>query len=291
MSRRSVEDIINEIQETPKKIMFLYRWLQYNDFVGENSEKLCKFLLDNFNYFENIPQNLAYAHEDKKNKDGWDYLDYRRESRQGKPVKEKPDKLYNETGNHLRAENYLAMDIFNQCRTKNEKMLKPIDKLGYILDYEMPIGGTKTLLLIKHGNEYKKNDTSYGIPDSNEEDLFKPGKCDLIAYSNNCFTILELKKANSREPLIRAVLEAYTYKRMLDKERATASFREHYEKLNIPPFDDIKWKAAPLLANKGKQWEEYNNEIPNLKKLMEKMEIEPIWYEYSTENKTITIVR
>lgn len=38
MSRRSVEDIINEIQETPRKIMFLYRWLQYNDFVGERCE-------------------------------------------------------------------------------------------------------------------------------------------------------------------------------------------------------------------------------------------------------------
>ena len=297
MSRRSVDEIINEIREDNKKIMFLYRWLQYNDFVGENCEKLCEFLLDNFNYFDNIPKDLAYAHEDKKNENGWDYLDYRKDSRQGKPVKGKSDKQFDKTGNHRRGENYLAMDIFNQCRIKGEKNLKPIDNLGYILDYEMPIGGTKTLLKIKPGDSYVKTGTSfpYGIPESNENNekgLFKPGKCDLIAYSNNCFTILELKKVNSREPFIRAVLEAYTYKKMLDKNRATDSLREHYKELNIPDFKDIRWKAAPLLANGENQWKEYyKNGTPNLKKLMEKMEIEPIWYKYSPENKTITIVR
>ena len=109
------------------------------------------------------------------------------------------------------------------------------------------------------------------------DNLFNPGKCDLIAYDNNCFTILELKTGNNTEPLIRAVMEAFTYLNMVDTKRATDSYIRHYAFLNIPN-DKVTWKAAPLLDVEGSQYKEYMIEDSYLRKLLQKIDIEPIWY-------------
>ena len=278
------------LDSNPEYIAFLYRWLKYNDFVGESCEALCKFLLDNFTIFDKIPQKLTYAKEDGRSELGWKCSEYRIDSRQGKPITPKKDEVLNKTGEHRRKENYMAMDIFNQGR-KNRDIKQPctIEGLGYILDYEMPIGGTKTLLTIKDGEKYDKYDKNhpYAIYDPCAKDkMFAPGKCDLVAYDNFCFTILELKKKDSKEPLIRAVLEAYTYLKMLNTTLAGESLRKYYDELSIPSYG-TKWTAAPLLYEGMNQYKEYQNESSYLRKLMEKLEIVPTWY--SIENDVYTI--
>lgn len=279
--RFSEQEIESILEEQPEYIMFLYRWLHYSDFKGKECERLCEYLLNHFDIFDNIPKALAYAGESKKTDLGWEYKEYRSNTRVGKPIKPLPDSKLTRTGEHRRGENYLAMEIFKQGRKAgNIKNPDSIEKLGYILDYEMPIGGTKTLLNIKENSKYDKYDTrfQYGIYDPSAKDmLYSPGKCDLIAFQDGCFTILELKKENSIEPLIRAVLEAYTYLKMLDKKRAEKSFRKYYKDLFVS-VGETKWKAAPLLYYvDGSQIKEYKK-CSKLRELIHKLDVEPIWY-------------
>lgn len=277
MGKLSENDIESILEKEPSKIIFLYRWLNQKSFIGKSSEALSEFLLDHFDIFDNIPE-LAYANKCSRSGSGWKYVDYRKNSRMGDPINPKPDPKMIKSGKRTREENYFAFEIFKKCRKENS--LIPIENLGYILDYEMPIGGTKDLLKVRENCIYDENH-KYGIEDPSEKDgLFKPGKCDLIAYDNNRFTILELKKETNEEPLIRAVMEAYTYLQMLDKKRATQSFIKHYRELDIPDYDETTWSASPLLFKTGSQYTEYiENENSNLRKLMKKMAIFPIWYQ------------
>ena len=285
--RRTLKEIKTDLENDPKSIIFLYRWLKYNDFVGEQCEDLCEYLIENISLFEKIPSDLAYAHTDKKSKTGWSYLSHRSDSRRGEVTNPQSDKIYETQGVHRRYENYLAIDIFNQGRVNGDiKHPCPIPGIGYVLDYEMPIGGIKKLLKVREGYVYKSNDENYqyGIYDPSAKDnLYSPGKCDLVVFDDNSFTILELKKEKSKEPLIRAVLESYTYLTMLDKKRAKNSFKEYYSDMNILDRE-YPWKAAPLLYIKGNQHDEYiNNEKSNLRKLMDMLAISPVWYERSED--------
>ena len=83
-----------------------------------------------------------------------------------------------------RKEEILAKLLFYQCE---------VDGLGYIFDYQTPLKETR-------------ND-SYG-------------KIDLLGYNTDdkCYSVIELKyrPSGSEETLLRCVLEAYTYYRLLD---------------------------------------------------------------------------
>ena len=83
-----------------------------------------------------------------------------------------------------RKEEILAKLLFYQCE---------VDGLGYIFDYQTPLKATK-------------ND-SYG-------------KIDLLGYNTDdkCYSVIELKyrPSGSEETLLRCVLEAYTYYKLLD---------------------------------------------------------------------------
>ena len=78
-----------------------------------------------------------------------------------------------------------------------------VDGLGYIFDYQTPLKATQ-------------ND-SYG-------------KIDLLGYNkdNKCYSVIELKyrPSGSEETLLRCVLEAYTYYRLLDIKQIN-SVKEH----------------------------------------------------------------
>lgn len=278
----SKDEIIERLKDNSSNYIKLYRWLE--NYVGD-SESLCSFLLEDLNNLKSSIPTLTRAGEDRKSPCKWKYLPYRDNSRNGEPQKQKDDEIFLKTGKHRRAEDYLAMSIFSRGKYKEAG---PIQGLGYILDYQTPIGGTPTLLKIQKGVKYNKNDLSYpyGIIDpdkaldsslSKDKQLFRPGKCDLIAYDNNCFTILELKVEGNAEPMLRAVMEAYTYRKMIDHIHATESFQENYRDLGIP--SDAKWEAAVLLSKRGSQFDEYNdtNNI-NLRRLMKELEIKPIWY-------------
>ena len=89
-----------------------------------------------------------------------------------------------------RKEEILAKLLFYQCE---------VDGLGYIFDYQTPLKATK-------------ND-SYG-------------KIDLLGYNkaDECYSVIELKyrPSGSDETLLRCILEAYTYYKLLDLKQIKA---------------------------------------------------------------------
>ncbi|MCR4649658.1 MAG: hypothetical protein K5776_11335, partial [Lachnospiraceae bacterium] len=233
--KETVESLKRKLKEKDY-IIFLYRWLYECDLSWDASEEMCDFLLDNIDELEKHIPMLTYAGTDNSTEKGWKLKQYRNDSRDGFTLNAQKDEIFEKKGKHRREENYLAMEIFRMGRPEEGDLKSPkrIDNLGYILDYEMPIGGTKSFLTMNMGENCKfdkeKNGYKYGIIDPNktgdklEDRLFTPGKCDLIAYDNKQFTILELKTKNNKEPMLRAVMEAYTYIKLLDKEKASNSF-------------------------------------------------------------------
>lgn len=286
---KKVENIIGKIKKHPGNINALYRYVC--NLSWEQSEEFCCFLLDNIALLDNIESDLTYAGTDKKSEKGWKPLEYRSNSRKGAPI----DFKQKEGEPILREENHLAMKIFSQGRPKGTDIRNPypIDGVGYVLDYEMPIGGTNTLLKVKENDMYDCNHT-YGIEYYDYKDkkikLFSPGKCDLVAFDDKLkrYLILELKKEDNEEPLIRAVMESFTYRKMLDVKSAAKNLRDYYHKLNIP--DNLPWVASPLLYYKKSQYEEYLKKNSKLRSLMEVLDIKPIWYEYS-ENNGFRVIR
>ncbi|ADL36499.1 hypothetical protein bpr_IV135 (plasmid) [Butyrivibrio proteoclasticus B316] len=272
------EKIKEKIHKNPKSINVLYRWLMDKEFSGAACEELCKYLLDNKELFD----KHFYRDLVRVNCNG-DSLEYRYDSRDGatdsEPRKDKNGKI---------DEKHLAMIIFKQGR-KGKELVK-IDNLGFILDYEMPIGGNTEKLLKENGELRGICDPDPNSNPSKNSMLFNPGKCDLVSFDNNCFTILELKKEDNTEPLVRAVMEAYTYREMLNKSEAADSLRGKYRGLSIPEGNTI-WKAAPLLPFGESQYKEYMSAGPKLIELMDFLEIKPIWYSYSEKDKKISVVK
>ena len=271
-------DLIKEkLKENPERINVLYRWLTEKEFCDSSCEELCKYLLENKSIFDpKLYHGLIRA-----DKNG-NRLAYRYGSRQGRttsePRKDKDGKI---------DEKHLAMNIFRQGRKGNEPV--KIDQLGYILDYEMPIGGNSKKLKENDGKLCEIYDPDPGSNRSANSLFYNPGKCDLVSYDDkdNCFTILELKKESNKEPLIRAVMEAFTYRELLNQKEAAKSLSKEYPKLRIN-VDDSVWNAALLLCYGGSQHEEYRKAGKNLQKLMEDLRIKPIWYSYD-ENSGISI--
>ena len=103
-------------------------------------------------------------------------------------------------------ENVDALKITNRKEEILAKLLfyqGNVDGLGYIFDYQTPLKATQ-------------ND-SYG-------------KIDLLGYNkdNKCYSVIQLKyrPSGSEETLLRCVLEAYTYYRLLDIKQIN-SVKEH----------------------------------------------------------------
>ena len=154
---------------------------------------------------------------------------YRIESHDGK--------IINQESN--RAEEKIAMKLFGYSQNKGEIF----DKIGEIIDYQTPLKNIQT------------------------DDA---GKIDLLAYNEDTDTlrILELKKSDSKETMLKCLLEVYTYLKIVNKVKLLKDF-------GLPK--DTIVKASPLLFFEGMQYKEMQEDRKNLKKLMEKMEIEPVY--------------
>ena len=154
---------------------------------------------------------------------------YRIESHDGK--------IINQESN--RAEEKIAMKLFDLSQNQG----KVFDVIGKIIDYQTPLKDIQT---------------------------DKAGKIDLLAYNEEekILRILELKKPDSEETMLRCVLEAYTYLKVVDKVKLLKDF-------GLPK--DTIVKASPLVFFEGMQYKEMQEDRKNLKKLMEKMEIEPVY--------------
>ena len=154
---------------------------------------------------------------------------YRIESHDGKIINQ----------NSNRAEEKIAMKLFDYSQNKGEIF----DKIGKIIDYQTPLKNKQT------------------------DDA---GKIDLLAYNEDTDTlrILELKKSDSKETMLKCLLEVYTYLKIVNKDKLLKDF-------GLPK--DTIVKASPFVFFEGMQYKEMQEERKNLKKLMEKMEIEPVY--------------
>ncbi len=113
--------------------------------------------------------------------------------------------------------------------------------VGQVLDYQTPLKNKKT---------------------------DKAGKIDLIAYDGTTLRILELKKPTSEETMLRCVLEGYTYLETVDKSKLLADFK-------LP--SDTVIEACPFVFHGGLQWNEMQQDRPNLKKLMDIIRSKPYY--------------
>lgn len=124
-----------------------------------------------------------------------------------------------------RVEERIAMTMFGE----------KYDHIGKVLDYQIPLKNIK-------------------------EDF--AGKVDIIAYSDGILRLLELKIPDSKETLLRCVLEGDTYLRIVDQQKLIDDFGLG----NIP--EEIGVKASPLVFEKSSQHKEIKNESTKLMELM-----------------------
>ena len=89
-----------------------------------------------------------------------------------------------------------------------------------------------------------------------------------------------MKKPDSKETMLRCVLEAYTYLKIVDKAKLLKDF-------GLPENTEIK--ACPFVFLDGAQYQEMQQDRENLKDLIEKLGIEVIYLK--EENGEYSIVK
>lgn len=150
--------------------------------------------------------------------------------------------------NSNRLEEIMAIEIFNQ---------KSLNILGEVIDYQTPLKD-------KLGDE--------------------AGKIDIVSYDkdNKIVYLLELKREDSKETMLRCVLEIFTYSKTLDKDKFLENF-------NLPK--DTKIKASPLVFFNGSQYKEMaDSDNKYLKDLIKKLEIE-LFYISKNNNSEYNITK
>jgi len=138
-----------------------------------------------------------------------------------------------------REEEKIAMKLFDSSQNQG----KVFEIIGKIIDYQTPLKDIQT---------------------------DKAGKIDLLAYneSKKTLRILELKKPDSKETMLRCVLEVYTYLKVVDKAKLLKDF-------GLPK--NTKIKACPFVFYEKEQYREMQQDRENLKDLIKKLEIEVIY--------------
>ena len=138
-----------------------------------------------------------------------------------------------------REEEKIAMKLFELSQNQG----KVFDIIGKIIDYQTPLKNIRA---------------------------DKAGKIDLLAYNEEekILRILELKKPDSEETMLRCVLEAYTYLKVVDKDKLLKDF-------GLPENTVIK--ACPFVFYDGKQHKEMQQNRENLGQLIKELGIEVIY--------------
>ena len=135
-----------------------------------------------------------------------------------------------------RIEEIIAMQMFNYCKDGAE-----YDLIGRIMDYQTPL-------------KSKRSD--------------KAGKIDMIAYDGRTVRLLELKKPDSKETMLRCVLEAYTYLKTVDTAKLLEDFK-------LPSNTHVT--ACPFVFKWGNQWAELQENRPQLVKLISVLGSKPFY--------------
>lgn len=113
--------------------------------------------------------------------------------------------------NENRQEEHIALRMYD----------KEYDCIGKIVDYQVPLKDYTT-----------------------ENNEVKVGKIDMLSVKGDKIYIIELKKPNTTETLLRCILEGYTYYKRLDKGKLINDMKEK-GKLN-KEIDNYKFVIAPL---------------------------------------------
>ena len=137
-----------------------------------------------------------------------------------------------------REEEKIAMEMFKQSKTG-----VPYDYIGNIIDYQTPL-------------KNKRTDVA--------------GKIDLLSYDGKTLYILELKKPDSEESMLRCVLEGFTYMQTVNKEKLLDNFA-------LPSSTIIK--ASPFVFRNKQQHEQMTEDRPHLFKLMQLLDSKPYYIE------------
>ena len=143
--------------------------------------------------------------------------------------------VYNPNSN--REEEIIAMQIFTQSNNYGD-----FDFIGHIEDYQTPLKSSAT------------------------DDA---GKIDLLSFDGKIMRILELKKPDSKETMLRCVLEGFTYMKTADCHKLISDFG--YD----PSFVVIK--ASPFVFYDGEQHKEMSCKRPHLRKLMALLDSKPFY--------------
>ena len=145
----------------------------------------------------------------------------------------------NKDNDSNREEEKIAMKLFELSQNQG----KVFDIIGKIIDYQTPLKNIQT---------------------------DKAGKIDLLAYNEEekILRILELKRPDSKETMLRCVLEAYTYLKVVDKDKLLKDF-------GLP--EDTEIKACAFVFYDGKQRKEMKDDREKLEELIEKLDIEVIY--------------
>ncbi len=140
-----------------------------------------------------------------------------------------------------REEEKIAMEMF--CQSQNGVQY---DYIGDIIDYQTPL-------------KNKRSDVA--------------GKIDLLSYDGRALYILELKKLDSDESMLRCVLEGFTYMQTANKVKLLEDF-------NLPSNTIVK--ASPFVFRDMLQHQQMRQERPSLFRLMQLLDSIP--YYISKEN-------
>ena len=141
-----------------------------------------------------------------------------------------------------REEEIIAMKMFG----------KQYDYIGKMIDYQTPL-------------KNKRNDEA--------------GKIDLLAYDGATLRILELKKPDSNETMLRFALEGYTYLKTANITKLLADFKL--------PSDTIV-KSCPFVFRNGEQHSEMREQRPHLKRLMDLLDSKPYYISETNGNFFVT---
>ena len=147
----------------------------------------------------------------------------------------------NKDNDSNREEEKIAMKLFDSSQNQG----KVFGIIGKIIDYQTPLKDIQT---------------------------DKAGKIDLLAYNEEekILRILELKRPDSKETMLRCVLEAYTYSKVVDKAKLLKDFGL---------AEDTVIKACPFVFYGKEQYREMQQDREHLKDLIEKLGIEVIYLE------------
>ena len=130
-----------------------------------------------------------------------------------------------------REEEIIAMKMYD----------KEYDFVGKMIDYQTPLKNKRT---------------------------DEAGKIDLLAYDGTTLRILELKKPDSAETMLRCVLEGYTYLKTANIAKLLADFK-------LPSGTIVK--ACPFVFRNGEQHSEMSEQRPHLKRLMDLLDSKPYY--------------